>query len=294
MTYNLLTVEPLSNEAVAQALAHCLGLPVHDVDVADEHTDQDLRNWDALVLCEKTAVQGDLTVSLEVYAQDSVRLQPDEADLATEFARAAHAVVLYPAEEALPSAYWLTTDDGTVTRARLLTSHDENPTYTIDTVEAPVARLPHAQVARLPEIVREQRTVTPVSDRFTALLHTLDRDQADRPGTPHWKARTSLAAWEQLIRTMADRWAPAGWYPADLYLERLDARDELEVMQRQLTPQAVELLQLAAEPLDKQFFELTVQDDTWLSELPQPSKPDHTKSESRGWWWHRRPDPLPW
>lgn len=160
MTYNFLTVEPLSDKAVAEGLARCFGLPVGDVDVADEHTDQYLRNWDAPILCEKAAVRGDLAVALDIYAQESVRPQPGEADLAAAFARAVQGVVLYPAEEILPSAYWLAADDGTVTRARLLASDDENPSYTIAAVEAPVARLPRTPVLRLPEIVREQEAAS--------------------------------------------------------------------------------------------------------------------------------------
>lgn len=53
MTYNFLTVEPLTLDAVTAALAQCLHVRVEEVDVADEDTDQNLRNWDALVLCEK-------------------------------------------------------------------------------------------------------------------------------------------------------------------------------------------------------------------------------------------------
>ncbi|MGW1192522.1 hypothetical protein [Streptomyces sp. NPDC002559] len=202
----MLITGPLSNGAVAEAIARCLGIPVRDVDMADEHTDQALRNWDAPVLCEKATVRGDLEVLLDVYTRDGVGPYSDEAGLAVDFARAARTVVLYSAEEALPSAYWLAADDGTVTRARLFVSDDEEPTYTIDAVEAPVARLPHTPVTRLPEIVREQRTATPVSDRFTGLLQALDSNRAEEPGTPHWMARTRLATWEQLVRTMTDRW----------------------------------------------------------------------------------------
>ncbi|MFE7615676.1 hypothetical protein [Streptomyces sp. NPDC057496] len=294
MIHSLLITGPLSNRAAAEAIAHCFGIPVRDVDMADEHTDQALRNWDAPVLCEKVTVRGDLAVLLDVCTRDGVGPQPDEAGLAMDFARVARTVVLYAAEEALPSAYWLAADDGTVTRARLLISDDEEPAYTIDAVEAPVARLPRTPVTRLPEIVREQRTATPVSDRFTSLLQALDSNRAEEPGTPHWMARTRLAAWEQLVRTMADRWAPANWYPADLYLERLEARDELETIRRQLTPRVVELLESAVEPLDARFLELTVQDDDWIDGLPRPSRPGGATPRTCGWWWHRRPDPLPW
>ncbi|MEV1025479.1 hypothetical protein [Streptomyces sp. NPDC050264] len=294
MTYNFLTVKPLDNQAVAEGLARCFGLSVQDVDVADEHTDQDLRNWDAPILCEKTTVHGDVTTSLDIYAQEGIQPRPSEPDLAAAFARAVQGVVLYPAEEILPSAYWLATDAGMITRTRLLASDDEDPSYTIDAVEVPVARLPQTPVTRLPEIVREQRKPTPVADRFGDLLSTLGAGDGNVPGTPQWQAKDCLGAWEQLVRTMGDDWAPANWYPADLYLERLEARDELETIRRQLTHQAVELLKLAVEPLDARFLELTIQDGTWINELPRPSKPGGATSQSHDWWWRRRPDPLPW
>ncbi|MFI7005893.1 hypothetical protein [Streptomyces sp. NPDC050145] len=165
MTYNLITVDPLGNEDVAKALARCFGVPVRDVDVADEQTDQTLRSWDAAVLCDRAEVRGDVTTSLDVHVQDRVPSPPDEAGLARAFARAARTVVLCPAIEELPSAYWLMTDQGTVTRARLLLSDDEEPVYTVDAVEAAVPRLPHVPVRQLPEIVREQSRETSLSTR---------------------------------------------------------------------------------------------------------------------------------
>ncbi|WP_214351305.1 hypothetical protein [Streptomyces sp. CJ_13] len=127
MTYNLLTVDPVSPETMALALAGCLGIAVDDVDVADSDGDPDLRNWDAPVSCEYRAVQGDVAWSLDVYAQGHVADQPPESDLAAGFAKAAMTTVLFPAEEALPSAYWVVTPEGLLTRARLELSDDEPP-----------------------------------------------------------------------------------------------------------------------------------------------------------------------
>ncbi|MFF1495559.1 hypothetical protein [Streptomyces sp. NPDC058304] len=86
MTYNLLTVDAVSPEAMAAALAGCLGIAVGDVEVADPDGDPDLRNWDAPVSCEHRAVHGDVAWSLDVYAQEHVADQPLESDLAARFA----------------------------------------------------------------------------------------------------------------------------------------------------------------------------------------------------------------
>ncbi|MEU7422433.1 hypothetical protein [Streptomyces sp. NPDC040750] len=292
MTYNLLTVEPLPLGTVRAALAQCLHLDVQEVDVADEDTDQDLRNWDALVLCEKVTVLGDVSTSLDIYAQESVQPQPSERELASAFAWATGALVLFPAEEAPPSAYWLTTESGLVTRARLYESDDDEPHYTIDRVEASVDRLPHVTVARIPEVVRELKIATPLGDGFAAHLHRMHPDEARTPGTPFWTATSSLGAWEKLVRQMEAAWAPSGWYPSELYAERLAARDKLERVRVQLPQNVAVLLQNALEPLDALFAELTVDDTGGLlrKELP----PTGGAASAHGWWWHRRPQPLPW
>jgi hypothetical protein len=292
MTYNFLTVRPLSLDTVAAVLAQCLNVRIQEVDVADEDTDQELRNWDALVFCDKATVLGDVNTSLDIYVQEAVQPQPSERDLADAFARGAGTVVLFPAEEAPPSAYWLATEDGLVTRARLYDSDDDEPRYTIDRVEAPVGRLPHVTVARIPEVVRELKIATPLADAFAAHLHRMHPGEADALGSPLWTAGDRLGAWEKLVRQMEAAWAPSGWYPPDLYCERLEVRDELEQVRSQLPQNVDALLQNALEPLDAVFAELTADDPGGLlgKELARAGG----ATSGHGWWWNRRPDPLPW
>ena len=292
MTYNLLTVEPLSLDTVTVLLAQCLHVRKQEVDVADEDTDQELRNWEALVLCDKKTVLGDVSTSLDIYVQEAVHPQPDERDLASAFARAANTVVLFPAEDVPASAYWLATADGLVTRTRLYDSEDEEPRYTIDTVEAPVDRLPHVTVARIPEVVRELEIATPVSDAFDAHLGRMHPDEAGISGTPLWMTSDRLGAWEKLVRHMEAAWAPSDWCPPDIYRERLEARDELEQVRGQLPQDVSTLLQNALEPLDALFAELTVDDTGGLLRKELPLEED--AALARGWWWNRRPNPLPW
>lgn len=291
MTYNFLTVESLHLDNLAAALAQCLFVSVQDVDVADEDTDQDLRNWDALVLCEKTVVSGDVSTSLDIYVQNFVQPQPTERDLASALARLMPALVLFPAEEAPPSAYWLAAEDGLVTRVRLNASDDEESGYTIDTVEAPVARLPRVPVARIPEVVREQSIATPLAAAFNAHLQRFQLEESRTPGTAQWLANDRLCAWEKLVRQLESDWAPFGWCPPDLYRERLEARDELDRVRDQLPDNVVALLESALEPLDALFAELTVEDTGLLrKELLRPDD----RASALAWWWARHPEPLPW
>ncbi|MGZ2358262.1 hypothetical protein LRE75_16425 [Streptomyces sp. 372A] len=156
MAYNLLTVDPVPPGVVARALAGCFGVAVRDVDVADADGDQGARDWEAAVLCAYDVLRGDLARALDVYAQDFVAGQPAEGEVAAALAKAAGTTVLFPADEAPPSAYWAVTPDGLLTRARLEPSDDEPPVFAVTAVEAPVSQLPRAAVERFAEIVRER------------------------------------------------------------------------------------------------------------------------------------------
>ncbi|MGW2421909.1 hypothetical protein ACWC0C_22095 [Streptomyces sp. NPDC001709] len=288
MIYDVLLSRPLPPDTLADTLARCLGVRPADVDVADEDTDQELRDWDALVLCGTAAVSGDVTSVLDIYVRESVQPQLPEADFAAALARSAGVLVLYPAESFPPSAYWLAAPDGVVTRARLYGPDDDVPHYRIDAVEAPVDELPDTRVARIPEVVRELEIATPLTDEFRARAGQFAPEQADVTGTPLWHTRTSLGAWEKLVRQLADDWAPSGWYPADLYRERLECRDEIEELGPWLPGTLQARLRAALAELDALFAAHTVEDTG--AQRPEPDNGTRT----HGWWWARRPDPLPW
>lgn len=294
MLYNLFVTAPLDNGAVAAALAESFGLPLHEVDVADDDTDQEGRNWGAAVLCKRDSVLTDVRTYLDISTNDAVAAPPSAPELAAVLARVLGRSVIYSDDSSPMSAHWLAAGDGTVTRARLDDSYDEVPVYTVDAVEAPVPDLPHVKIARLPEIVREQRKPTPVSDDLATSLNALGTDRTGDIGSPNREVGMRLGAWEQFVRTLADGWAPAGWYPADMYAECLVVRDELEVLGRQLPRRAAELLVAAVATVDREFVELTVPALAWQSELRAMPGTDVPGEEADGWWWRRRPEPLPW
>ncbi|MCM9080060.1 hypothetical protein OG304_19040 [Streptomyces sp. NBC_00160] len=300
MTYNLLTVDAVSPEAMARALAGCLGIAVGDVEVADSEGDPDLRNWDAPVSCEYRAVRGDVAWSLDIHAQEHVAGQPPESDLAAGFAKAAVTTVLFPAEEAPPSAYWAVTPEGLLTRARLEPSDGEPSRYEVTAVEAPVPQLPRATVTRFAEIVREQRPDTPVARAFAVSVEKvrqaapgLARPSLD-DGTagPVRTAKGNLVAWERGITQMESGWAPSGWYPACLYRERLECRDELAGIGARLPRDVAELLDEALEQLDGRFAAATEEDPS--GSLRRELTGGSAERTPVGWWWRRRPNPRPW
>ncbi|GGV58403.1 hypothetical protein GCM10010277_61050 [Streptomyces longisporoflavus] len=101
-----------------------------------------------------------------------------------------------------------------------------------------------------------------------------------------------LRAWEKLVGHLASGWAGSGWCPPDLYRERLDARSALDAAPGQLPPAAAAVLQRSLQQLDSAYVGLTMEDGQGLlAELLLGPEP---RSAQLGWWWYRRPEPLPW
>ncbi|MGW7087470.1 hypothetical protein ACWGH2_28785 [Streptomyces sp. NPDC054871] len=107
MMYNLLVTDAAEPAKLAPVLASAFNVDVRDVDVADSLGDPDLRNWEAAVSCEYSTLRGNLSRALEIYSQKPVTNPPSESALAQQVAAATGAVVVFPAEEDLPSAYWV-------------------------------------------------------------------------------------------------------------------------------------------------------------------------------------------
>ncbi|WP_405778529.1 hypothetical protein [Streptomyces sp. NBC_00859] len=297
MICNLIATEAATPDRLAAALCSALGVAAGDVDVADSDGDTDVRSWEALVLCDYTAIRGDLAWSLDIYVHDELTQRPSEAEMASRLASATGAAVLFPAESDPPSAYWAVTPEGRFTRARLLVS-DEDHSYSVDAVEEYVPQLPSAAVMLIPEVVPELPVATPLRDAFVAQLRASAVTEArlqspaspDVPGSLVWQAWTGLGAWEKLVNHMASGWEGAGWCPPDLYRRRLEARDDLENLPQQLPPAIAASLQTALQQLDDVFALLTVEDNqgSIIQQLGES-----TARMGQGWWWHRRPDPLP-
>ncbi|MCF3105746.1 hypothetical protein IPZ58_29775 [Streptomyces roseoverticillatus] len=299
MTYNVFTIAPLRPSVLLAALATCIGVHPGDVDVADAEGSQDDRNWGAAVLCDFTETLGDVSLSLDIYVQESAPNRLSEKELAAELAVAAQTVVLYPAEESIPSAYWLVTPDRTVTRARLLSSDDARPVYSIDAVESKVACLPEVPATPLDEIVREYPTPVPLTERFVTAVDAPEHSSADsvstpltrEVGTPFYRARTALAEWERMVRRMGSGWQPTGHCSADMYRAGLRARNDIAQLINDLPAPTGELLRELAEQIDGDFTKLTEQDDGQaLVEATGPL----TGAHENAWWWQRKPSALPW
>jgi hypothetical protein len=207
--------------------------------------------------------------------------------MALRLAARTRTAILYPAEEAPPSAYWLATPNGLVTRARVVASDDVPPSYAVEAVEAAVPELPRARVTQLPEIVREQRVPTPTTDDFVAAIGPPPRP----PSTVEDKARTALLLWELMVRRMADGWQPSGRYPIEMYGDDLRMRDRLARLEEEIPEGLKPAFRQSVETLDRVFTEHTTQDD---GRALKPLEHAGATLANRAWWWQRRPLHQPW
>jgi hypothetical protein len=292
VTYYLLIFGELHRDRLAAALAALLALPEDAVDVGDED-DLD-RNWSAPVSCTVSPRAGDFHWHLDIYLTDAVTQRPADSVLAARLAQQLRTVVAYPGTEAQPSAYWIVGPDGRRTRARITDiGWEEGPVYRIEAVERPLAALPDLPVAPIPEVIREHRLPTPITDQLQAQLEPWSTSEVPGAADAVWRARTRLGAWEGLVARMATGWPPDGWYPATYYQEDLEYRDELARVGHALPEPARALFASALEEVDRQFVALT-EDDGGAALATELGDTAAVPADPDRWWWRRIPRPVPW
>ncbi|MFJ9892115.1 hypothetical protein ACIQPR_02175 [Streptomyces sp. NPDC091280] len=276
MIANLFTVRELEPAILRTALADLLGVAEGEVDAADRDGDQEVRRWDAPVLCTYRVLPlGDLALELDLHVEDGATGALTEGDLAHGLAVRTATSVLRPAGDlGLDSAYWIAVPDGRAVRCRLETiDSDEDTTYRVDAVEEQVPDLPRAKVENLPEVLDHEPIATPVSDAFLATLPT--GTTASVEGRVHY----ALRVWERLVHRLTTAWHPSGRYREDLFQRDLQARDDLERLMTEVGVEHAENLRATLARLDDGFRNGT-----------EPG--DHTDAEH--WWRNRRPRSVPW
>lgn len=291
MTYNLFLTGELRPAAMAAALASLASLPIESVDVAAAD-DYDNRNWDAAISCTYEPVTGDVSWMLDIELTEAVTPRPTERAAAAHLAEQLQTPVLYPADEGIPSAYWLAAPGGLHARARLYGDDESDPLkYTIDAVERPVPSLPTLRVAPIPEVIREHRMTTPITDqlRASADAATGTADETDAL----WFVCTRLGAWEGMIARMTSGWPPDGWYPPEFYREDLETRDELAALPEGISTALADHFTAALVRVDDAFRAATVEVEPervaevlGMNRLNVEFKP--------GWWWRRLPASPHW
>ncbi|MER5640893.1 hypothetical protein ABT095_28585 [Kitasatospora sp. NPDC002227] len=278
VAYSIITVEAPDRDSLRLALAEQFAVPPGEVELADAG-ETDGRNWAARVSCEFERLHGDVSHVLAVHAAADRPSAPAEPVLAAGLAVRLRQVLLVHNSGVRPSAYWAALPDGSMVRARVYESDDEDAAYRVDAAEAAIPGLPHVPVERISEVIRDVPLPTPVVE---AALREAGPDGA-RPagGDPHFVNR--LRAWEMLTVRMARSWPPSAWYPAEFYREDLELRDSLE---------GAGGLAAALDRIDEDFRQLTADDGGAAlgAEIGVPG----AQLALRPWWWRRRPLEIPW
>ncbi|BBH71668.1 hypothetical protein ACTI_83530 [Actinoplanes sp. OR16] len=265
MTYSMVLLGGLNLPRLRAALAALAGVPEDEVDISDR--DAADRNWEAAVLCTYEPVGGDVSWSLDIYLRDA---DPGEKELGEQLAASLGEPVLYSAQDFPPSAHWLVEPDGSRMRARVYDGEDEETlSLRIDAVERPVGFLPDVRVEAQPEVIREHRMATPITDGLRGLLGDAAKAVLD-----------GLGAWEALTVRMTSGWPPDGWYPLEYWNEDLGYRDELEADIRRLPESLAAAVSTAVGLVDETFRAAT--------------REIGGVGPGKGWWWRRVPEPVPW
>ncbi|GCD39179.1 hypothetical protein OEIGOIKO_07008 [Streptomyces chrestomyceticus JCM 4735] len=260
---------------IAPTLAEIFGVPVPEVDVCDAW-DLENRNWEASVTCEYMALDGDLSWSLAITAGDTPHISEEELALAV--ARSLGVDVIFPSD--YPDISWIdrvATPAGEVGYVNTVEEEGEPPRWTVAVSEVSVPAFPHAEVRRIPEIIRPLQLPTPLTDACV-------------PGGSRWRDTVwPLLNWERLTARMEADWPPSGWYPVGMYIEDLELRDQVPGVIAQLPAELQQPVQAALEQVDRTYHRLTTEDGgASLAEAAESS------FAGRAWYWHRRPSNPPW
>ncbi|MEC4016750.1 hypothetical protein [Streptomyces sp. H27-D2] len=281
MMYNVLIACDAVPTGLAQALANAFATPLGSVDVSPS-SELEARNWDATVTCEYEGIRGDLDWMLTVYAAEEVAAHPSEESLSLALAQSLGVSVLYP-WGTLPWIRKVATPPGELTYARIEQPEGEEGEFRVTAVELPVPDFPGAAVGKLPEIVKDLPIPTPLADDCVPPIREAG-----------WKnIHGLLANWERLASRMAAKWPPSGWYPADMYREDLECRDELENLIAPLPESARARIQDALMAVDSSYREGTV-DDGGRALAARTDGLESAEIALRPWYWHRRPATVPW
>ncbi|MEV7087340.1 hypothetical protein AB0O07_15790 [Streptomyces sp. NPDC093085] len=288
MIYNFLAADVLEPSRLGDVLAEILHVNPAAVDAADSDGPLEGRDWEAPVLCDYAALGGDVALLLEIQLAENFPEAPGVVELAAVLSQRLDTVLLWHAEEAIPSAYWAATPEGAITRARVDQSDGPDLAYTVAVVEEPIARFPSARVRLIPEIFREEVIATPTTDAFVVVVdpegvaHGVDTANRDR----EW-----LLLWERLVRRMAGEWGPTGRYPLESYVEDLRVRDRLGARLAAAGDMRGPLGRAVGE-LDAVFLAHTKEQG--CEEVFVMLGEAGAGGGERGWWWFRRPVRVPW
>ncbi|MFF4601975.1 hypothetical protein ACFY12_04340 [Streptomyces sp. NPDC001339] len=262
---------------IAPVLARFFGTSVDDVDLCDAW-DLENRDWDASVTCEYMSLGGDLRWSLAIATDETPHRSESEEDLALTVARSLGVVVIFSSD--YPDISWIdraATPRGEVCYVNTDEEEGEPPRWTVAISEIHIPEFPEAEVRRIPEIIRQLQLPTPLTDAC------IPKEHAQR------RVCFPLVNWERLTVRMERDWPPSAWYPASMYVEDLELRDQLEDVIAQLPAEDQQPAREVMEQVDAKYRALTHDDGG-----ENLAKAAEVPITDRAWYWYRRPLNPPW
>lgn len=237
-------------------------MKIDAIDISDVDNFAD-RNWDALIFCEHSALQGDLVLGLSVYAREEIGTTLSEKGFSLRLSWKLGIIIVLPGDTPFPSVWRAAAPKGKVLYIRIEHPEYDGGDLKIIGTQLPLPGFSHVPLDEFPDLIRVEQIPTPVVDSFYL------EEQVGELRKFHQLA----VSWERLATRMATGWPPFGRYPLSLYQENLEIREEAESITDLLPEEESEKAHSLLTRLDQKFYEETVE----IKQGKTPPKPKTVK-----------------
>jgi len=270
-----LMLPKIIEQKITSSMTEIFSVKAEEIDISDADNFAD-RNWDALIFCEYSTLQGDLVFGLSVYASKEVGPTLSEKDFSLRLARKLGVIVVFSGNTMFPSVWRAASPEGNVVYIRLEHPSHEGGDLRIIGTQLPLPGFPHVPLDEFPDLIRIEQIPTPAVDSFYVENQTGELR----------KFYQLAVCWERLTKRMGTGWPPFGWYPLHLYQEDLEVREEAGKIADLLPEKESEKAHSLLTQLDQKFYEETVETKQGKTAL---------EAEDKSPWYKRRvPRVTPW
>lgn len=270
-----LMLPKIIEQKITYSMTEIFSVKAEEIDISDADNFAD-RNWDALIFCEHSTLQGDLVFGLSVYASKEIGPTLSEKDFSLRLAQKLGVIVVFSGNTMFPSVWRAASPEGNVIYIRLEHPSHEGGDLRIIGTQLPLPGFPHVPLDEFPDLIRAEQIPTPAVDSFYV---------EDQTGELR-KFYQLAVGWERLTKRMGTGWPPFGWYPLNLYQEDLEMREEAGKIADLLPEKESEKAHSLLTQLDQKFYKETVETKQGKTTL---------EAEDKSPWYKRRvPRVAPW
>ena len=265
----------IEQKEITFLITEIFSVNAEEIDISDADNFAD-RDWDALIFCEYSPLQGDLVFGLSVYASKEIGPTLSEKDFSLRLAQKLGVIVVFPGNTMFPSVWRAASPEGNVIYIRLEHPSHEGGDLRIIGTQLPLPGFLHVPLDEFPDLIRVEQIPTPAVDSFYV---------EDQTGELR-KFYQLAVGWERLTKRMGTGWPPFGWYPLNLYQEDLEMREEAGKIADLLPEKESEKAHSLLTQLDQKFYKETVETKQGKTTL---------EAEDKSPWYKRRvPRVAPW